>query len=363
MAGLREVKVKWSEELKGTKGIGPVLGDAVHANLEAYWTGAPWPYPGFPAEVATPMLPHLPDPHTTPDRYVERSLGNHEQGVDLPRTSRNDGPTRGLRVHGVTLAGFKDFLARPPGADGWRVYDYKSTKNIKQYSLSPSELARDVQCNLYALDTAIEFDQPETECRWIYSETADKRRAESHDLVIRADAALAMLEEPCIFAREELDTITDVDKAEQNPSACYEYGRVCRHHHTQGGPCSAVTSPGALMQARVPKKGLTPMPLNPELLAKYGAKKAETAPTSPVDAPVITEAATSAPELPAAEQPTLPATPEAKAAPKPKAAARAAKAPGSFAQLASELAESEAALAGANERLESAKAAMRAALG
>lgn len=373
IAGIREPKQTWRPELKGVKGIGPVLGDALHADLEAYMLGKEWPFTDFPAEIATPMLPHLPDPKRS-EFHVERCIGNHDQGVDLTGTSRNkDAPTRGLKVHGVVWAGFVDLSARRFEESWWEVYDYKSSKDIKRYSLTVNELRADVQCNLYAYDIAIERGQLETWCNWIYTETGDRRRAEPHRLVIRPEDALVALEAPSIFCAEELDSISSVDKAEPNPAACFEFGRTCIHHPSVGGTCPVQSTPGALMQARVPKKGNRLMPLSPDLLAKYGAKKpAEGAATTtkpnaeqpPADAAAAQEpAAQSMPE----EKPTTAATPDAKAnASKPKATkpkASAAKSTSSVVELAQAVADTEAGVAAAIAAHEEAVNALRAALG
>lgn len=337
--GVRDVDVPWSEIESGrvvtSRQRSTSLGKGVHAVLEDYYTPHATPaWHTFPGLVARSGVHLLPYPNDCEEVRVEEEIGaeelppiirpcpscGEEGEADRAATvltcpfcghswSVEEGVSRGLRVHGVLWAGFRDLLVRPTRADcerlglgaasKWWLHDYKSTADIARWSLTPDKLRDDVQCNLYGLDACELLDLSEIDARWIYFETKKVRRAAEVRTVVHADRALEILEPQAKLARE-LDEIDTSAHAPKNPRACGDYGG-CPHHISAGGPCDARRSIGALVQARVVKKGNPIMGMNPALKAKFDAAKNKTEdPAASATAPAAETPAAdaSAPEAP-----------------------------------------------------------------
>lgn len=279
IAGIRDPEITWDDVIAGkpytNRQRSTALGKAVHAVNEAWQRGDPVDWRGLPGEIALSGAHLIPHPSEALDVHVETGIGL----VPLPPREGNEGPDTALNVHGVLWVGYRDLLTLPSAAAAkrlgvlphWLLVDYKTTASIERYALTPAELARDVQANLYAIDVCDGFALDAIQARWVYYESKRVRRAEARDVIIRRDDALAVLEPAAVLARE-LDAIPDVASAPKNPLACGDYGG-CPHHVSVGGPCDARRSIGALIQARV-KKQVNTMALSPEVQARFDAMKA-----------------------------------------------------------------------------------------
>jgi hypothetical protein len=353
--GIRQPEPEWSDELKGPA-RSKALGTAVHLTLEKHYEnkGPDWIW--FPGQVAASGVHLLPERHDA-------------LAVESPMLGRSIGPGHDgeerfvIDVGGVPWLGYKDLTDySSDGTTTPALYDYKSTKSIKNWAKSTDELKADLQANLYAFDTMNELDVDEVKCRWVYFETDRVRRAEPRDFVIHRDGAITVIETAAEIAKE-LDAIDHIDQAPMNPSACPDFGG-CEFHVKAGGPCSASVPVGALIQARVPKKGSNQMPLNRTALASHMAGVTGVAPattTAPADAPPAQT--TTAP--PTNEQTNLAPAGQTENAParRPGRPARTGGAKGgTFADLALALTEAEANHAEATASLEAAKENMRKAL-
>jgi hypothetical protein len=360
--GLRKPEPVWSESLKG-RDRSLALGKALHATLEAHFTPGGQPnWIWFPGEVAASGVTLLPDRERLP--IVEQGIGARGTGADIG--PGHDGRTRfTVTIAGVPWLGYKDLTDLKAPA----LYDYKSTKSIDRYAKSVAELLQDLQANLYAYDTMTELRADELFCRWVYFETDRKRRAEPRDFIVKRAEALSVIECAAEVAKE-LDLIDTIDQAPMNVSACAEYGG-CEFHEKVGGPCSAHVPVGALIQARVPKKGNQTMPLNPASRANLGARFPQAGAVPVAASSVIAEFAEAMPSVIAESTPSVIAPVQPAPAPAPvnetparrgRPARSSVGASGSLAELASALTAAEAAHVEAASALETAKENMRKAL-
>jgi hypothetical protein len=340
------------------------LGVAVHAVNEAWHLRRPIDWRGLPGEIALSGAHFMPHPDEALDVYVESGIGN----VPLPPRD-GDGPTTALEVHGIRWVGYRDLLVLPSAKAAarlgvlphWLLVDYKTTANITRYALTPAELVRDVQANLYALDVCEGFALGAVQARWIYYETKRVRRAHPVDVVLRRDDALEVMRAPAELARE-LDAISDVASAPKNPAACGDYGG-CPHHVSVGGPCDARRSVGALIQARVSKK-VNNMALAPDIQARFDALKNKsngTVAPAPAPTPDATppDAATEAPPAAAAPAPRSPRGRKPAAASAPAAASGVV---GIVLALQAELTAAQAELDAARAKVDGVLAMIREAV-
>lgn len=301
LGGLRDPELSWADIEAKRVAFTPrqrstALGKAMHSHLEAWYgsdgTAGALDWSSLPAQVALSGAHLLPHPSLCEAR-TEEAIGD----VLLPpRPDAEPGsPTRALLVHGVLWAGYKDLRALPTHAEAerlglplgeWVLHDYKSTSSIASWALTPATLATNIAANLYGLDDCIRLDVPRVWARWVYFETKHARRAKCVDADIVRDDALALLEAPALLARE-LDQITRVEDAPQNPHACGDFGG-CPFHIKAGGPCNARRSIGGLIQARVKKEiDMTATAPNTSLRDKFqatlAAKQAAAAATPQAD--------------------------------------------------------------------------------
>jgi hypothetical protein len=300
------------------------LGTAGHIVLEDWYEGRDPEWESFPGQVMHAGIHLLPHPEQCASVLVEQPIG------DIPYDNPDEhGPQWVLEIDGVRWAGFRDLLAVPTEAEAARLgvppgrmtlFDYKTSSNIKRYALTEAELRADLQCNLYAYATMVDWKRDEVHARWVYFETKAVRRAHAVDALIDHADALAVIE-PCNTLARHLDTITDVAATVKNPLACNDYGRTCIHHKSVGGPCDARRSIGSLVQARNPKKDTYTMALTQEQKDRFAKIKGGTAAAPPpaADAPADANDDTATDdadvEAPAATKPTPPAKRTAAAPP------------------------------------------------
>lgn len=344
------------------------LGKATHAVLEAWQTlGAPAPdWRSLPGQVALSGAHHVPHPERVHESRVESPIGR----VPLSPSTKPDAPKVAYELHGVLWAGFRDLLVSAPAEfirlkipahDGWALYDYKSTASIESYALTPVELAVDPQACLYVAATCDELGLEELPVRWLYLETKKRRASLPVDAVIRRDDAKNTLVSYAVKARE-LDGITRTQDAPMNTGACGEYGG-CYYHVSNGGPCNARRSIGALIQARVPKKDRD-MGLTAATKATFEGFKKNGAVPAAESTPEATAGEDPAPAEPVQTTPVQTSLPAAKPrGRKPATTAPAGSLAGTLAELAGQLAEAESARAEADAAIVVLKAKIREACG
>jgi hypothetical protein len=369
LEGLREPEYEWigDGESIPKRSRSRALGKASHARLEAWQTpyAAPPNWRDLPGQIALSGCHLIPHPERVHVSHVERPLGT--------RAIVHRDKTLHVFDHGgVAWLGYRDLVVSAPAEfirlgirayDGWALYDYKTTASIASYALDASGLKNDAQAALYALATCEELSIPEVPARWVYLETKRVRRATAVDATITPERAAETFA-PFVALALELDTVRDIGDTEMNPLACAEYGG-CYYHVSNGGPCNAQRSVGALVQARNQKEH-TQMALSEAArnkLAGLGTNgtSAGLPPPDPsiVDAPVnaadsaVTEAASSAP---------VPTPPPAKRGRPAKASAPAGGLAARMTELTAELAQAEALLAGSREAVAASEAKVAAAL-
>lgn len=265
IAGIREPESEWNDKTAPPRRRSRAVGKATHAVFEAWQTPGGVPnWRDLPGQIALSGAHHVPHPERVHVARVEAPIGR----VPLPPSDKPHAPTVAYELHGVMWAGYRDLLVSAPAEfirlkidapDGWALYDYKTTASIEKYALTPARLAVDPQANLYVAATCDELGLDELPVRWLYLESKKVRRALPVDARIRRDDAKARIEEYAVKARR-LDLITSVEDAAMNTGACGEYGG-CYYHVSNGGPCNARRSIGALIQARVPKQDRNTMAL------------------------------------------------------------------------------------------------------
>lgn len=263
IAGWREPSVTWAEIEAGVpfepRQRSLALGTALHSTAEAWLRAEPAPFApdSEPVQIFDAGRHNLPHPEACGRVEVEHGIGA------IP-IDAGDGPSTAIEIHGVLFAGFVDLRALevPQServrlglkylAGGVLTVDHKSSSSISRYAKSAEELENDVQASIYGVDTCARFGQVASTQRWVYYQTKGARRSRPVDFTICKDRALEVLEEPAHLAKQ-LDTITCLEDADQNPRACGDYGgRPC--HASLGGPCTVRRSVGALLQLGKKKK-------------------------------------------------------------------------------------------------------------
>jgi RecB family exonuclease len=373
IAGLREPEHAWNDPKAPPRSRSSALGKAVHGVYEAWQRGNAPDWRDLPGQIALSGAHHVPHPDRVHEARVEAAIGTVPVGVE------GDAVRWAYELHGILWGGFRDLVVSAPGEfirlkiaahDGWALYDYKSTANIERYSLSAAELAVDPQASLYAAATCDELHLDEIPARWLYVETKKVRRAKPVDAVIRACDAKERISSYAETARE-LDRITEVEAAAMNTAACGEYGG-CYYHVSQGGPCNARRSVGALIQARVKKD--TNMALAPAAKAAFDTFKngaAKALPSEPMTNVTADERQMEAPvepdcEVNAGPNPPAPVVLAMTGTPKRatrKASPVAGGASERLSALVAELAQHEAEAAAAAANIARVVAAIREACG
>lgn len=287
VGGWRQPEVTWEQIEAGVpyqRGQrAPALGKAMHKVGEDWYTGGAPNWSSFPGQVFASGVQHLPHPAKCTWVQVEHSVGKEPSGV-----TGEDRPSTVLVVAGTRFAGFRDLAFASPeectrlgiaSEYGFVLVDYKSTSSIGRYAKTPADLIADPQCNLYALDLMYDLELDVMPTRWVYFETGATRRAKPVDVLVERANAERVLAELAPLARH-LDTITDPERALCNPAACGDYGG-CWLHASNGGPCNARRSIGALVQRKVNKI----MPIDPEEAARVNHRFARAIATAQSIAP------------------------------------------------------------------------------
>jgi len=163
--------------------------------------------------------------------------------------------------------------------------DFKTSSAIGRYALTPTELAADLQSNLYGLAVMHREAMPRIDARWVYVETKERRRAAAVDVTIERSRAEDTVGEAAEVARR-LCVIPSSADATPNPTACGDYGG-CEYHRRFGGPCDGggPGSVGAMIHARansnLTTKGTPIMTLTPEMHEKLAKLRIVTAAATP----------------------------------------------------------------------------------
>lgn len=324
------------------------LGKAMHSVFETWYDGGDPNWYNLPGQIAESGRHLLPAPDQCLVVLPEEPIGITKLVV-TPEDVALGKPSVALDVGGILFAGYKDLrvcitrrerdrlgLSGLGAFDGgWLLCDYKSTRDIFEYTKTPEDLFDDLQACLYTVDCTRITGHTTQACRWVYFETQQVRRALPVDTVIPRDHALEVVAHATRLARE-LDQIETVEQAPANLEACELYGG-CRHHASKGGTCKVRRRIGALVQLTT--KGKNEMAMTEEQKAEMRAKieaqraalaagKAPTVakPSKPATetAEVIGTDVTDAGELPSEPPPAPPPAKSARAPRKPAASAPSA---------------------------------------
>lgn len=240
---------------------------------------------------------------------VERPIGEG-YGVRLPEGLPLEWA---LELHGVRWGGFRDLAVDVSSAarsrlglepHGVVLYDWKSSADASRYAKSPADLAVDAQRCLYGVDVCEQTDWHVSVARWVYFDKKRASRTRAVDSVQSRAACEDAIEKPASIARN-FDALTSVEDARRNPRACDAWNRRCPYHSSEGGPCDARPSLGALIQARTNRpqtKG--PQVSEPAWKQRLKQRSATSEPT-PVEA-----AAGEVPALVAEPEPPKPTPPK-----------------------------------------------------
>ena len=267
---------------------------------------------------------------------VEGALGSGVGGVPMPPgESKHAPPTMWKREGGLIYwAGLIDLEYEPTEAEANRLglpyaygavitQDWKTCGDYR-YALTedagPRPLKDDLQSCIYALEKMERMGNELSWNRWVYF-PKNKGTPSAVLTCISYEHAQKIVDAAERDALE-FDKLQCTDDAPKNPGACYDYGRTCSHHHTQGGPCNAR---GIVPIKNLFAKELTPMTdqiqeTPAERLAKIRAAKQASSPGKPP------AEATPAEEAPV-EEPAAPVAPHGIGNPKPRATKPKAAAP------------------------------------
>lgn len=344
-------------------------GTAVHAVLESYYEGGAPSWSTYIGQIALAMRAHLPLREACLEVRVEESIGEDPYPRAPTETDPQGEPDRrSLVLDGVRFLGYVDLEVRldPTGAEakrlgitkalaaggGWYTFDYKSSKDVDRYAITPAAAQTDSQGVTYSAAGMIRTGTEARGMRWVYGQTEGRSYAKPVDALFTYEGSRVHLT-TLVERGRDLETKRSVDECAPNPEACGDYGG-CPHHVTNGGPCVAQRSIGSMLmgfredyekkkaEKRAAEKGIpyeaalaeiraekpgaagapavaTPAPAAPSAgaapTAKKGFGKNQTpapapapapaapaeAPSAPVDAPADAEA--SAPEPPPSDPP------------------------------------------------------------
>lgn len=283
-------------------------GTAVHAVFEEYYEGGSPNWASYIGQIAITGRAHLPLREACSEIRVERSIG------DDPYPADHDPGRTALMLDGVRFLGYVDLEVRldPDGAearrlgiseavragDGWYTFDYKTSKAVHRYAITPEKARTDPQGVLYPAAGMIRAGTEARGMRWVYMQTEGKPYAKPVDALVTYEGSKAHLR-TMIDRGRELEQKKTIEDTAVNTDACTEYGG-CPHHVTRGGPCKAQRNIGriaamgfrdAYLKAKnaegAAAPSTTPAAETPAQTAAPAAppkrafgKKAETAPTA-----------------------------------------------------------------------------------
>ena len=304
LQGLREPEIAWADIASGKlkpkfdanpwkgectfKQRGAAYGKCGHAILEQWYKGGAPNWHSLPGQAAAHALHLYPRPDACRVIEVETEIGDEPSGLSyVPGTPWEYGQHEFIMtVHGIRFAGTRDLLVKigveeearlgvPVLPGGWLLLDHKFRASLEKYGDTPDKLRAGVQSCLYALDVMRKIGEKRCVGRWVNMENKDVRREAPVDFVVTRDEALDVLATQIPLARR-LDAIQTLTQAERNLETCFKFsGRPgvigCNYHICKGGPCDAHHTASMLIQAR--KKDSKSMGIDPELAAKFKAKK------------------------------------------------------------------------------------------
>ncbi len=332
-------------------------GTATHAVLETYYEGGAPDWSTEPGQLAMRMRAHLPAREECLETRVEYSIG------ETPYPSEDEPDRTALMVDGVRFLGYVDLEVRITraaaqrlgieclGASVWVTFDYKTSRDVARYALTPEDAATDEQGVLYAYAGMVRVLYPERTMRWVYAQSEGAKLSKPVDVCFTLAPTRVHLNVFVERARN-LERITSVDEATPNPGHCREYGG-CPHHVSNGGPCTAVQSLGRMIAMGFGAA------FKKQQAAGAGAP-ADTNTTPLADATGATDGAGEGGE----STPPAPSPAKPPRTPKPKGGASVA---GGLAETIAThnvaIAQAESAIADATAARDAAVAALKAALG
>jgi hypothetical protein len=230
-----------------SKQRGGARGTALHALLEAYYSGQAVDWSSHIGQIAMSGRAHLPHREACLEIRIEECIG------DEPYPAEHD-PERTALVFGdVRILGYVDLEVRldPAGDEakrlgivdalrrggGWYTFDYKTSRDVAEYALDPAEAVVDPQGILYSAAGMIRTDTEARGMRWVYMQTETKSFSKPVDALFTYEGSRVHLT-TLVDRAGALQTKTSIDDCLPNTEHCDEYGG-CPHHHTRGGPCTA----------------------------------------------------------------------------------------------------------------------------
>lgn len=270
IAGIRDPEVAWTDDFLGYKwdhgtakywspdgehsltaqARGSSLGKGMHTTAERWYGNQNPNWSWFPGLVLSAGKHLLPEPSKIESVIIEHAIGKERVYGSITESRKAAAlgkPTQCITVHGVKWAGFRDLMAiggdelrrlKINAPDGRAVFDYKSCSDFEKFALTHDELLADPQAALYAIDACKEYDLRSIPERWVYFANKKKRAALAIDVTAELSRALDVIG-PCADLARELDKLTQIEDAPQNPAACYAYGNPerinCRYHVVNAG--------------------------------------------------------------------------------------------------------------------------------
>lgn len=180
------------------------LGSNIHRFLQNYLNGSPINYDSLEGRIIEPGLHLLPKKirPANVERQIFFSAGAH------------------------LFIGYLDFLTSEENQK-WLIGDHKTCSSFSS-TLSPDELKRNIQANIYAKWAFTELEAEDVNLKWIYYRTKGTPEVR----VVEASLSKSESETnflPILKIAEDIKTIIDKktpsDTLEKNLSSCFKYGR------------------------------------------------------------------------------------------------------------------------------------------
>lgn len=200
-------------------GDAAALGTWVHKGLDAHYKGEPFEAPPYVLKYVNAALT------LTPPNGPQIESEAHIHGT-------------GFMVAGVPFKGFIDLLSHAD-ADHIRIIDLK-TRGSFDRNLSPDELARDVQLNIYAKYALDRFDPLDVEVTHAYVQTEPKKHDDEYFIPKTASSSVtvspAEIEDvfqgvvtPSVEALKVTVGAQSYKDVPFNKGDCYSFNRPCPH--------------------------------------------------------------------------------------------------------------------------------------
>lgn len=199
---------KWGyqylEGLRPSPSKAAEFGSNVHNFLQKHFTDAPVDYESDEGRVVKPGLQFL--PKNMPAHQIERQIF--------------------FSVDGHIFMGYIDFFDQV-GSQTWLIGDHKTCSSFSS-ALSPGELQKNIQANVYAKWAFKELNADVVQLKWVYYRTKGNPEARIVETSLtKSESELNFA--PIAKAADEIKNLVDTKicaaSLPKNQASCFKYGR------------------------------------------------------------------------------------------------------------------------------------------